>query len=83
MDTSYVKEEIEIGSLVEIDLDQKPTDQHSLKALEGWKRAQQWPLRVQARGHEHVILEDGGGRIVHFGSTPDPSFHIAHVKLAI
>ena len=36
-------------------------------------------LIVHRCGSEHVlVLKDKTDRIIHFGSTGDPSFHIAH-----
>jgi len=77
-----LKKEIKVGSLVEIDLNQRPIDTPTLEALKGWKRAYNWPMRVHMRGDEHVTLEDNTGKIIYFGSTGNPSFHVAHVKLA-
>ena len=81
MPAVFLKEEIRVGSLVEIDLDQPGADPATAEFLRGWNSSYQWPLRVHARGSEHVTLKDNKGRIIHFGSTADPSFHVAHVKL--
>ena len=40
-------------------------------------------LNSSGRGSEHVSWKDKTDRIIHFGSTGDPSFHIACVKLSV
>lgn len=74
------KPEIVAGSFVEIDTVQI-ADEYTNKLRLGWVRAYLWPMQVFSRTTEHVVLQDWEGRIVHLGSTADPSFHIGHVKL--
>ena len=83
MNASVLKEEIRAGSLVKIDIDQQGADEATRQCLKGWRKAHVWPLIVLRCGSEHVVAKDKTDRIIHFGSTGDPSFHIAHVKLSV
>jgi hypothetical protein len=71
----------EIGALVGLKRSHKDPD------VQG--RLDQW-IKAESRGpfvvfaHEtpwHVSLQDMGGRVIHFGSTCNPSLHADYVEL--
>ena len=79
MDTA-VSAEIVVGSLVGLRQTHEDPDV--------WKRLRSW-IKTYRRGpfcvcgmidSSHVSLEDAKGKLIHFGSTADPSIHIGYVE---
>lgn len=75
-----VSPEIERGSLV--GLKKFHTSPVTTAKLKGWTRAYgRGPFLVCAmQTRSHVSLQDMGGKLIHFGSTADPSLHISYVE---
>jgi len=80
MDTAAAVTEIKIGSWV--GLKKTHPDPGVQQRLEGWIKAYgRGPFRVCGMiDSSHVTLKSSGGKIIHFGSTDSPSFHIGHVE---
>jgi hypothetical protein len=73
--------EIVEGSLVRFKYWDKNPDAQT--CLLRWKRAYgPGPFKVLRRPDpSHVVLEDGDGKTMHFGSTANPSLNIEFVRL--
>lgn len=80
MTDTVISPEIQAGSLV--GLKRKTEDPSAAERLQRWICAYgRGPFSVKYRRKEHVILLDGNNKVIHFGSTGDPSFHIDYVEL--
>jgi len=77
------RSEIQVGSFVEMDIENE--DQDVAFRATRWKLAYatEWPMKVVLREEHHVILQSQSGEIIHFGSTADARLHVHYVKLAV
>jgi len=75
------KPEIEPG--VRVGLKRVGKNEDVTTRLQGWIGAYgRGPFLVCGMiDNDHVSLEDKNGKLVHFGSTADPSLHIGYVEL--
>ena len=80
MTDTIVSPEIQVGSFV--GLKRTHEDPDAAERLRGWIGAYgRGPFGVKWRRSEHVVLLDKNDKVIHFGSTGDPSFHIDYVEI--
>jgi len=80
METKVVSPEIQVGFFV--GLRKTHEDPDVAKRLgEYIHNYGPGPFEVKSRMPEHVVLLDRNDKVIHFGSTGNPSFHIDYVEL--
>lgn len=79
--SALASNEIGVGSLV--GLKKSHTSFDTEERLKRWTRAYgRGPFQVCGmESRVHVSLKDEQGKLIHFGSTANPSLHISYVEL--